>query len=261
MTDVMRHAGMSTENSVFFVGGAATEFYVELLGVHDPGLAAVEGRQDLVQAIEAGGLFRLMLQVDSAEGAVAHLASHGIAATSREVRRPDGSLIGRVTEPRTSAAGCSFALIEYEEGPVERVDRHRAGGLFDHDLPLLRLDHLAAITLDPDATCSFWADILGVPTTGRVLGRGMDIRQLRIGDATLELIGPDGANSAVLTRSEGLAGVTAFEVNDLDAVVEAVRARGFSVPDGASGVLPNSRTATVSGDQLGGLALQLIEFA
>lgn len=260
-TDPMRHAGTSTENSVFFVGGAATEFYVELLGVHDPGLAAAEGRQDLVRAIEAGGLFRLMLQVDSAEDAVAHLASHGIAATSREVERSDGSRIGRVIEPQTSAAGCSFALIEYEGGPVERVDRHRAAGLFDHDLPLRRLDHLAAITFDPDAACAFWADVLGVPTVGRVNGRGMDIRQLRIGDATLELIGPDGADSPVTARSEGMVSVTAFEVDDLDAVVETIRARGFSLPDGASGVLPNSRTATVSADQLGGLALQLIQFA
>lgn len=261
MTDPMRHAGTSTENSVFFVGGADAEFYVELLGVHDPGLAATEGRQDLVQAIEAGGLFRLMLQVDSAEDAVAHLASHGIEATSRVVKRSDGSSIGRVIEPQTSAAGCSFSLIEYEGGPVERVDRHRAAGLFDHDLPLVRLDHLAAITFDPDAACAFWADVFGVPTTGRVTGRGMDIRQLRLGDATLELIGPDGADSPVLGRAEGLVSVTAFEVDDLDAVVETVRARGFSVPDGADGVLPNSRTATVSADQLGGLALQLIQFA
>lgn len=261
MTEPMRHAGTSTENSVFFVGGASTEFYVELLGVHDAGLATAEGRQDLVQAIAAGGLFRLMLQVDAADDAVALFASHGIEASVRDVSRSDGSLIGRVVEPRTAAAGCSLALIEYEGGPAARIDRHRAAGLFDHDLPLLRLDHLAAITLDPDAACSFWADVLGVATTGRVRGRGMDIRQLRIGDATLELIGPDGPDSPVHARSEGLASVAAFQVADLDAVVAFVRARGFSIPDGAEGVLPDSRTATVSPDQLGGLALQLIQFA
>ncbi len=260
MTEPMRHAGSSTENSVFFVGGADTEFYVELLGVHDAALAATEGRQDLLRAIDAGGLVRLMLQVDSASDTVAHLAAHDIEASVREVHRSDGSPIGHVVEPQTSAAGCSLALIEYAEGPIERIERHRTAGLFDHELPLMRLDHLAVITFDPDAACAFWADVLGVATTGQVRGRGMDIRQLRIGDATLELIGPDGADSPVAARPEGLVSVTAFEVTDLDAVVESVRARGFSVPDGADGVLPNSRTATVSGDQLGGLALQLIQF-
>ncbi|MDA3041182.1 MAG: VOC family protein, partial [Actinomycetota bacterium] len=210
MTEPMRHAGSSTENSVFFVGGATTEFYVELLGVHDPVLAAAEDRQDLMRAIDDGGLFRVMLQVESAGDAAAHLASHGIDTSSRDVQRSDGSPIGRVVEPQTSAAGCSLAFIEYEGGPVARIDRHREGGLFDHALPLQRLDHLAAITFDPDATCGFWADVLGVPVTGRANGRGMDIRQLRIGDATMELIGPDGADSPIATRSEGLISMAAF---------------------------------------------------
>ena len=86
------------------------------------------------------------------------------------------------------------------------------------------------------------------------------IRQLRIGDATLELIGPDNPDSPVATRPGGLANVTAFEVADLDSVVALARERGFSLPDATSGVLPDSRVSTISPDQLAGLALQLIEF-
>lgn len=112
-----------------------------------------------------------------------------------------------------------------------------------------------------DAACGFWDSVLGVSLTGRVTGRGMDIRQLRIGDATLELIGPDGADSPVHQRPAGLASVTAFEVADLDAVVAHVRSRGFELADPAPGVLPGSRVSTVAPDQLGGLALQLITFS
>jgi len=262
LTPPMRHAGASTENSVFFVGGADTEFYVELLAVHDRARAQQEGRQDLLDAIDRGGLYRLMLQVASAQAAATALADHGIEASSRDVRRDDGSLIGTVLEPiGTAGAGCSFALIAYDGGAEARRARHQAAGLFRHDLPLARLDHLAVIgPAGVDAACAFWETVLGLPVTGRVTGRGMDIRQIRIGDATLELIGPDGADSPVRQRPAGLAAVTAFEVADLDAVVAEVRRRGFELADPAPGVLPRSRVSTVSPDQLGGLALQLIAF-
>lgn len=263
LTPPMRHAGSSTENSVFFVGGPETEFYVELLAVHDRARAEQEGRQALLAAIDRGGLYRLMLQVASAEEAAEALAAHGIATTTRTVARDDGSLIGTVVEPSGStAAGCPFALIAYEGGAQARRVRHQAAGLFDHDLPLARLDHLAVIAPDGvDAACAFWDSVLGVPVTGRVTGRGMDIRQLRIGGATLELIGPDGADSPVRQRPAGLASVTAFEVADLDAVVAQVRSSGFELGDPAPGVLPGSRVTTVPPDQLGGLALQLITFS
>ena len=261
LTPPMRHAGSSTENSVFFVGGPDTEFYVELLAVHDRARAVDEGRHDLLAALDRGGLYRLMLQVTSIDDAVATLAAHGVAATTRSVRRDDGSLIGTVAEPADdTAAGCRFALIEYEGGAVARRDRHQVAGLFDHDFPLLRLDHLAVIAHDVERPCRFWETVLGVPTTGRVTGRGMDVRQLRVGDATVELIGPADADSPVHQRPQGLASVSAFEVADLDEVVALARLRGFELPDPAPGVLPASRVSTITPDQLGGLALQLIQF-
>ncbi|MEZ5412260.1 MAG: VOC family protein [Acidimicrobiales bacterium] len=264
LTPPMRHADASTENSVFFVGdGAGTEFYVELLAVHDRVRAQAEGRRDLLDAVDRGGLYRLMLQVGSAAAAVATLTAGGIEVSSRDVWRDDRSLIGTVVEPvGPTAAGCPFALIAYEGGPDARRARHEAAGLFRHDLPLARLDHLAVIAPGGvEAACAFWDAVLGVPVTGRVTGRGMDIRQLRIGDATLEIIGPDGADSPVRQRPAGLASVTAFEVSDLDAVVADVRRRGFELADPAPGVLPRSRVSTVGAEQLGGLALQLIAFS
>lgn len=260
LTPPLRHYGASTENSVFFVGGPTTEFFVELLGVHDADLARAQGRQDLLAGIDRGGLHQLMLQVDDAASAVEVFAAAGIACAIREVFRDDQSLIGTVVEPQSDRAGCRIALIQYAGGRTSRVERHGAAGLFNHQFPLHRLDHLAAITADLDATATFWAEVLGVATVGEVRGRGMVIRQLRIGDAMLELIGPDSADSPVAQRPRGLASVTAFEVEDLDAAIALARQRHFTLPDATVGVLPNSRVSTISPDQLGGLALQLIAF-
>ncbi|MFN0146287.1 MAG: hypothetical protein ACKVT1_07240, partial [Dehalococcoidia bacterium] len=96
---------------------------------------------------------------------------------------------------------------------------------------------------------------------GEVRGRGMVIRQLKIGDAIVELLGPDSPESPLASRPAGLISMAAFEVANLDAAVEIARARGFTAADGAPGVLPRSRTSTISPDQLSGLALQLIEFS
>ncbi len=261
LTPPMRHHDASTENRVFFVGDADTEFYVELLTVHDRALAEREGRTELLAAIGRGGLYRLMLQVESAQDARAHLEAHDVAVATRVVSRDDGSPIGTVVEPTGEVgAGCSFALIDYEAGAAPRRARHRTSGLFHHDFPLRRLDHLAVIAHDVDGPAAFWHDVLGVATTGNVVGRGMDIRQLRIGDATLELIGPHGDDSPVAQRPEGLVSVTAFEVSDLDQAIRRAQSLGFELPDAAAGVLPGSRVSTIGPDQLGGLALQLIAF-
>ncbi|MFN0089266.1 MAG: VOC family protein [Acidimicrobiales bacterium] len=233
LTPPMHHAGAGTSNRVFFVGNEATEFYVELL--------AGGGER---------GEVRLMLQVDSADAAAEALAEAGIRCDRREVYRDDSSLIGSVVNPRTRAAGCGVGLIEYDADRLERVAGHRAAGRFEHELELRRLDHLAVITADLDATARFWAEVLGVPVAGEVTGRGMVIRQLRIGDAVLELVGAD--------RPPGLVPMAAFEVADLDAAAAHVRARGVAIEDPAPSVLPASRVARCSPD--GRFTLQLIEW-
>ena len=261
LTPPMRHHGAATENSVFFVGDATTEFYVELLGVHNVQAAQAEGHQNLLAGIGRGGLHQLMLQVDDTGAAVESFANAGIGCTVRDVFRDDQSRIGTVVEPDTDRAGCRIGLIQYEGGAPARIERHGAAGLFEHDFPLERLDHLAVITGDLDAMTTWWADVVGVATVGEVRGRGMIIRQLQIGDAVLESVGPDGPDSPVATRPPGLASVTAFEVGDVAAVVALARDRGFTVAEPAAGVLPDSIVATIGADQLGGLALQLIEFS
>ncbi len=262
LTPAMKHGGAATENRALFVGNDATEFYVELLGVHDRALAASSGQDDLVTAIDGGsGLLRLMLRVDDLAGAAAGLEKAGLAAAPREVFRGDGTKICDVLAVEGAAAGCSISLIQYAASRSDRIAGHQAAGHFSHAFPLLRLDHLAAITPNLDAVTAFWVDTLGVPVFGEVSGRGMLIRQMKVGDAIFELIGPDSPESPVAGRPGGLISMTAFEVSDLDRAVALARERGFTLPDVAAGVLPGSRVSTISGDQLSGLSLQLIAFA
>jgi catechol 2,3-dioxygenase-like lactoylglutathione lyase family enzyme len=262
LTPAMKHGGAATENRVFFVGNETTEFYVELLGVHDRALAAsTPSGADVLGAIDAGaGLYRLMLQTSDLTEALGDLSRAGVRADSREVFRADGSKICDAATVEGTRAGCPISLVQYSEPPAARIAAHGAAGRFAHSFPLLRLDHLAAITPDLDEVTAFWVDTLGVPVFGEVQGRGMLIRQMKVGDAIFELIGPDAPESPVASRPGGLISMAAFEVADLDGAIALARDRGFTLPDAAPGVLPNSRVSTISGDQLSGIALQLIAF-
>ncbi|MFN8506794.1 MAG: hypothetical protein U0547_04425 [Dehalococcoidia bacterium] len=56
----------------------------------------------------------------------------------------------------------------------------------------------------------------------------MVIQQMKVGDAILEFLGPDGPESRILQRPPGLATMAAFEVADIQAAVAHARSRGFS---------------------------------
>ncbi len=258
------HQSFGTENRALFVGNTHSEFYVELLGVHDRAAAERSAsRVSLLRAIESNpAVFRLMLGTVDIAAAKSSFASKGIASVEEEVFRGDGTKIGDVLRPDVTAlAGCEVALVKYAEPNAERAARHNASGLLTHGFPLKRLDHLAVFTPTLEETTRFWVEILGVPVFGEVTRPGvMIIRQMKIGDAVVELLGPDGADSPMAKRPAGIASMAAFEVPNLDTAVALARERGFTVPDGAVGVLPGTRVATIPPAELSGMALQLLEY-
>jgi catechol 2,3-dioxygenase-like lactoylglutathione lyase family enzyme len=256
-----RHAHQGTENRAWFVGGGDSEFYVELLGVHDRGLAHEAGRDDVLHALDgAGGLWRVMLATSDLAGVRARLEGAGVRASHHEVARDGGAKICDVLVPETKAAGCAFAAIQYTEDSAARCARHAAAGLFEHDFPLKRLDHLAAIVHDLEGATRFWTDVLGVPVSGEVpMGAGL-IRQMKMGDAILEIIGPATADSPLRQRPEGLISMCAFEVGDLDGAVTTLRGRGFTSSDPGPGPLPGTRVSSIPAPELAGMTLQLLEY-
>jgi catechol 2,3-dioxygenase-like lactoylglutathione lyase family enzyme len=262
LTAPARHS-TGNENRAFFAGDSAHEFYVELVAAYDASRAATApGWEAQRAAAESGqGAFRIVLGASDLAGLRDRLSRAGARATIEGANREDGSKLCDILRPDVAArAGCHLSFITYPEPAAERRARHKAAGFFTHALPIKRLDHLALIAPNLDEITAFWTDVLGVPVAGEVRGRGMVIKQMRIGDGVVELIGPDSPESPLASRPAGLISMAAFEVADLAAAVAEVRSRGFTAADPAPGVLPNSATSTVSGDQLSGLSVQLIAF-
>lgn len=261
LTPPTRHRG-GTHNRVFFAGDAANEFYVELLGIADVAETRRARGDGFVQAIERGqGLSAVVLRVGDLAAALGALAGRGLGRPSREVFAEDGRTICDVAElADRERALVDVRLVQYPHGAQERYTRHADAGFLRHAFPLKRLDHLAAVAPDLEAATRYWSDVMGVPVAGEVRTPAMIIRQLRIGDAVLELLGPATADSPIAKRPPGLVSMAAFEVADLDAAVAAARAAGFTVPEPAAGALPGTRTATIPAGELAGMAMQLLQY-
>lgn len=259
LTPPTGHRGIGTENRVFFVG-SGDDFYVELLGIRDRAEAKAAGR-DLYLAGADKGIARLMLEVSDIRACVARLGAKGVSTEVEEVLAADGRRLCDVA-PIEGVASLGFAmgLVQYPESPEARHTRRSAAGRFEHGLPLKRLDHLAALTPDIDAATRFFTEVLEVPQFGEVAGRGMVIRQMKMGDAILELLGPDGPESPLHSRPAGMASMCAFEVDNLDSAVAMARERGFTPGDPATGVLPGTRVATIPAAELAGVGMQLLEY-
>lgn len=262
LTPPTRHAGRGTENRAFFVGEPESEFYVELLGIADePEARRTRGDAAVNAWAPGGGLSGIALAVPDMAAALRALAEHGVQREAIAVTATDGRPIGAAAELGIAdRAMTEIVLIQYPESPADRHARHEAAGLLDHRFPLARLDHLAAVAPDLDAATRFWTDTLGVPVAGEIRTPVMIIRQMRIGDAVFELLGPATPDSPIASRPPGIVSMAAFEVPDLDAAVAQARAAGFTPSEPAPGVLPGTRTATIPAVELGGIAIQLLQY-
>ncbi|MEP6870994.1 MAG: VOC family protein [Anaerolineaceae bacterium] len=260
LTPQAAHQGIGTENRAFFAGSGA-DFYVELLGIRDRAEAESAGRTLYLDRMDSG-IARLMLEVTAIHDVVAQLDKRGIATEVSAVMAGDGRKICDVAPiDGVAALGFALGLVEYGESPSERHSRRVQAGRFAHTFPLKRLDHLAAITPDLDRATRFWTDVLEVPVFGEVRGGGMIIRQMKMGDAIFELLGPDGPGSRLHSRPAGIVNMCAFEVPNLDQAVSSARELGFSPNDPANGLLPGTRVATIPANEIAGVGMQLLEYA
>ena len=198
--------------------------------------------EPLAAALAAGrGLFAVALGVPDLPTAVRRLRGRGV----RAVTSPSVAWLGVAEQ-----AGLDLLLVERPEPTPPPA----------HRFPLRRLDHLAAVAHDLDARCRFWEDVLGVRAACEVVTPTMVIRQLRIGDATLELLGPASVDSPIHQRPAGLVGMASWEVPDLDEAVRQARAAGFTPSDPAAGPLPGTRISTIPGTDLAGVNMQLLQY-
>jgi catechol 2,3-dioxygenase-like lactoylglutathione lyase family enzyme len=262
LTSPTRHTGLGTENRVFFVGASAAQsFYLELLAIRDRREALAAGRSHYVETLDrGGGVARLMLAVSALAPEVDRLQQRGIETAIEQVWTGERHICDVAPLEAIPELAVTAGLVQYTEPDPVAYERRSAAGRFTHDFPLKRLDHLAAIAPDLEGSCRFWSECLGVPVHGEVRGPGIVIRQLKMGDAILELLGPDGPDSRLASRPPGLASMVAWEVDDLDAAVSLARDRGFTPSDPTLGILPSTRTATIPAAELAGVGMQLLEY-
>ena len=253
LTPLTVHQGMGTANRAAFIGtGAANFTYIELLGVTDAALVGGGSRAHYLEAVERGGALSF----------IDRFAKAGLNSDLREVHAGDGRKLADTAIVDTKdALPFAVTLLHYPETWEARYERSVAAGRFAHTFPLKRLDHLAAVAPDIEAATEFWTGTLGVRLAGEIRAPGMIIRQLQVGDATFELLGPDGPGSRMAGRPASLASMAAWEVDgSLDAAVALARERGFTASDPEPGVIPRTRRASIPAGELAGLGMQLLEY-
>jgi catechol 2,3-dioxygenase-like lactoylglutathione lyase family enzyme len=262
LSNVVEHT-TGNEHRTFAVGAGENLFYVAVLAPWaDPAPGSPDTQGELRSTISAGGGLHLVaFRTQELDQAVEELRERGIDVWSGELVRLDGRKVADIARfGDRERMGLRAALIEHEQSVATLVKERQSAGLFNHDFPLKRLDHLAAIVQNLDVATRYWDETAGVTVYGEVKTPAMIIRQLMIGDAILELLGPSGPESPVAARPPGLASMVAFEVDGLDDAVTLARDRGFTVTDPSDGVLPGTRTATIPADQLSGMSMQLLEY-
>lgn len=264
LTPETRHAETGAANRACFVGTNAGNYgYLELLSVFDEGRARSSGRERYIEAAASGtGMIAVAFGVADIEGVSGRLAVRGYDAPLERIHRADGSLVCEVAQlDAQGALPFGVTLISYPETFHDRYDRSLELGRFAHDFPLKRLDHLAAVTPDIEAATRFWEEVLEVSVSGEISTPQMVIRQLKIGDAILELLGPATTDSPLAGREPALISMAAWEVSGpLDEAVALARERGFTVSDPETGVIPGTRRASIPATELGGVGMQLLEY-
>jgi len=264
LTPETRNAGTGVANRALFVGNSPGDFcYLELLTVFEAQRARATGRTGYVEAMSrGGGATGLVFGVEDLAAVSARLEARGYPAPVESVHRDDGAKVIDIAVVQTrGAVPFRVSVAQYPETWTARYERSQAAGRFAHTFPLKRLDHLAAVAPDLEAATRFWAEVFEVPVHGEIRTESLVIRQLKIGDAILELLGPAAPSSPIASRPAGLASVAAWEVaGALDDAVALARDRGFTCPDPEPGVIPGTRRTTIPATELGGIAMQLLEY-
>jgi catechol 2,3-dioxygenase-like lactoylglutathione lyase family enzyme len=254
------HRGIA--GACFRIGKPHNSVTTELLADRGDGTVPYPLREPVGRARAAGrGLFAVALRVRDLSANLRQLASRGVEAVRGQVQALDGTPVADLGWlPLADRAGTDLVLIQHLRPQTDPDAPAATASETGQRFPLKRLDHLAAVAHDLDAKTRFWVDGLDVPQVGEVTTPTMVIRQFRIGDAILELLGPASPDSPLHQRAPGLVSMASWQVDDLDVAVGRARTAGFHPSDPATGVLPGTRTATIPAPELAGVAMQLLAY-
>ncbi len=236
-------------NTCFQVGPAETAVTVEFLSLA-PDRMGDPGNARMARLIgEGGGMSFLGFDADDLAPARAAFADGGF--DEQALLQPGEVQPIRWLRPAQTGLGCDVVILQHPPGS-------RTAGAGAHELPLLRVDHVAVVTYDLETVSRRWTDLMGAERTFAGQAFGVDIHKVRIGDAEIELLTP-GATGGLAGAAAGLRPTVSFEVPNLEAVMADVRARGFKVAEPTHSPLGDRKFTTIAPRQTAGLVFQFLQ--
>jgi methylmalonyl-CoA/ethylmalonyl-CoA epimerase len=128
-----------------------------------------------------------------------------------------------------------------------------------------RIDHIGVAVEDLDGALPLYRDVLRMPLVHRetVTEQGVEAALLDVGDGHVELLAPLGPETPVgrhlAKRGPGLHHV-AYQVADIDATLEALKAAGLRLIDEAPRAgIRQSRVAFVHPASTGGVLTEIVQ--
>jgi catechol 2,3-dioxygenase-like lactoylglutathione lyase family enzyme len=125
----------------------------------------------------------------------------------------------------------------------------------------MRIDHVTAVVTDADAAARALTSLLGAEPVGTVDLPGMTIRSFRVGDTELHVNAPTGPGPVDDHHRKHGVGYhhLALRVDDLDATLADLSARGFTALGTPVETAPGLREVFLDPPKTGGLLIQLVE--
>ena len=125
----------------------------------------------------------------------------------------------------------------------------------------MKIDHITAVVSDAEAAASAIGRLLGKEPVAAVTLPGMSIRSFRIGDAELHLNAPTGPGLIEDHHRQHGPGYhhLALSVDDLDATLAELPAKGFTALGAPVETAPGLREVFLDPKTTGGIVIQLVE--
>lgn len=205
--------------------------------------------------------------VDSIEATCARLNAAGIETSGARPGIKPGTMIA--TAKGAATHGVATLLIEHTPESFKPESRAPQGLAHDNAPPrrafnVQGIDHVVVSTPDVDATATKWRDTLGltVAETRDPEFTRMRMAKLPAGNAFVELVQPLSGDSrlasAIAERGQGMLSIS-LAVDNLDAAVADLRAKGIQVSDIEVGSWPGTRVARITPDAANGVPIQLLQ--
>lgn len=205
--------------------------------------------------------------VEDLEATCARLTDAGIDVSGPRPGIKPGTLVA--TAKGASTHGVATLLIQHTPESFRPASRAAQGAAFDNTdqrraFSVEALDHVVVSTSDLDATLAKWSANLDLQASDVLRPEGTHFRLARLpaGPSFIELVQPTTDDhrlaQSIAQRGQGMFSVS-LRVDDLDAAVRDLRAKGVQVSDPEPGVWAGTRIARIHKTDANGVSVQLIQ--